>query len=55
MAAVNSADGTDVDAWKTGDRTCDVRLIPLGSQPKLTGEALATKLGGLCNQLFALR
>jgi hypothetical protein len=31
-----------------------VRLIPLDEQPKLTGEPLAKKLGGICNQLFAL-
>lgn len=43
-----------VDAWKNGGRRCSVRLIPLDEQPKLTGEPLAKKLGGICNQLFAL-
>jgi hypothetical protein len=43
-----------VDAWKNGGRRCAVRLIPLDEPTKLTGEPLARKLGGICNQLFAL-
>jgi len=43
-----------VDAWKSGGRRCSVRLMPLDEPPKLTGEPLAKKLGGICNQLFAL-
>lgn len=42
-----------VDAWKNG-RRCSVRLIPLDEATKLTGEPLAKKLGGICNQVFAL-
>jgi hypothetical protein len=43
-----------IDAWKTGGRNCRVMLLAIVEQPKLTGEALAKKLGGTCNQLFAL-
>ena len=43
-----------VDAWKKGDRNCRVMLLAIEEQPKLAGEALAKKLGGICNQLFAL-
>ena len=45
---------TVVDAWKKGDRNCRVMLMAIEEQPKLTGDALAKKLGGICNQLFAL-
>jgi hypothetical protein len=52
--AVRSENPDVVYAWKNGDRTCGVMLVAIGEQPKLTGEALAKKLGGICNQLFAL-
>jgi hypothetical protein len=53
--AIRSDEGYDFYAWKTGDRTCAVKLVPLGSTPKLAGDALAKKFGEICNQLFALR
>jgi len=43
-----------IDAWKTGGRNCRVMLLAILEQPKLTSDALAKKLGGICNQLFAL-
>lgn len=43
-----------IDAWKKGDRNCRLMLMAFVEQPKLTGDALAKKLGGICNQLFAL-
>ena len=52
--AIRSDDGTLIGSWKKGDRTCGVYLVPIREQPKLTGEALAKKLGVLCNQLFAM-
>lgn len=36
--------------WQGGS----VTLTPLGEAPKLAGDALAKKLGTVCNQLFAL-
>jgi hypothetical protein len=52
---VRSEDATSLHAHTNGGRMCSVVLMPLGDDtPKLTGEALAKKLGTLCNQLFAL-
>jgi hypothetical protein len=52
--AVRTENPDRVSAWKHGDRTCNVMLTIVDDQPKLVGEALAKKLGGVCNQLFAL-
>ena len=43
-----------VDAWKKGDRNCGVMPLAIEEQPKLRGDALAKKLDGICNQVFAL-
>jgi hypothetical protein len=51
--AVRGEDAYSLYAWKTGDRTCAVVFMPLGSTPKLAGDALAKKFGAICNQLFA--
>lgn len=48
--AVFSALG--IEAVK-GDRMCSITLMPLSSS-KLSGDALAHKLGEVCNKLFAL-
>lgn len=53
--AVRTENPDVVYAWKNGDRACGLMLLAIDEQPKLAGEALAKKLGGICNQLFALR
>jgi len=47
--------GTGLYAWKSGDRTCGVAVLPLDPRAfNINGEALMKKLGEVCNQLFAL-
>ena len=52
--AIRSADAYSLYAYKTDGRTCAVVMMPLGNMPTLTGDALAKKMGTICNQLFAL-
>jgi hypothetical protein len=52
--AVRTETPDRVSAWKHGDRTCNVMLTIMDDKPKLSGDALGKKLGGLCNQLFAM-
>ena len=52
--AVSDENPPVVHSWKSDGRTCGVMLLSF-EQPKLTGDALAKKLGEICNQLFAIR
>jgi hypothetical protein len=49
--AVRSATG--VEAVKGNDRMCGIDVMPPFGN-KLSGDALAQKLGEICNKLFAL-
>ena len=43
-----------VSAVKGHDRGCDISVVAAPGQTKIQGAALGQKLGGICNQLFAL-
>ena len=45
---------TGIDAVKGNDRTCTIDAGGAPGSTKLTGDALAQKLGEICNRLFAL-
>ena len=45
---------TGIDAVKGNDRTCTIDAGGAPGSTKLTGGALAQKLGEICNKLFAL-
>lgn len=45
---------TGIDAVKGSDRTCTIDAVGPPGATKLTGAALAQKLGAVCNALFAL-
>ena len=49
--AVRTAIG--IEAVKGANRTCNINVMPPFAA-KLSGEALAQKLGAICNELFAL-
>ena len=46
-------DATGIEAVKGTDRMCDIDVMPPFGN-KLSGEALAQKVGEICNKLFAL-
>jgi len=46
-------DATGIEAVKGNDRMCDIDVMPPFGN-KLSGEALAQKVGEICNKLFAL-
>lgn len=43
-----------IDAVKGNDRTCTIDVVGPPGSTQLAGEALARKLGEICNDLFGL-